>query len=98
MINEESNFELFKEVNNAPESIKEVNNDPESIVLNIASMVRRLRKQRGLSGKELGDMIGLSQQQISRYERGMNNITMDTLCKIANVFGVPVVYLIKNSI
>ncbi|WP_080750892.1 helix-turn-helix domain-containing protein [Providencia rettgeri] len=88
IINEESNFELFKEVNN----------DPESIVLNIASMVRRLRKQRGLSGKELGDMIGLSQQQISRYERGMNNITMDTLCKIANVFGVPVVYLIKNSI
>ncbi|ENG4185988.1 helix-turn-helix transcriptional regulator [Providencia rettgeri] len=29
-----------------------------------------LRKEKGLSGAELGRSVGLSQQQISRYERG----------------------------
>ncbi|EKT61917.1 TPA: helix-turn-helix domain-containing protein [Providencia alcalifaciens] len=44
--------------------------------------IKRLRKERGLSGKELANLLYISQQQISRYERGTVNFTIDFLFEI----------------
>ncbi|HEJ9661895.1 TPA: helix-turn-helix domain-containing protein [Proteus mirabilis] len=52
----------------------------------VGSLIRKLRVEHGLSGKELGDMIGISQQQISRYERAKSDISLNTLVKIAAGF------------
>nr|WP_050979636.1 helix-turn-helix transcriptional regulator [Providencia stuartii] len=38
--------------------------------------------KRGLSGHELANIINLSQQQISRYERGVNKLSLDKLIEI----------------
>ncbi|MEY0874462.1 helix-turn-helix domain-containing protein, partial [Providencia manganoxydans] len=35
--------------------------------------IRKRRKHLGLSGIELANLVGVSQQQISRYERGECN-------------------------
>ncbi|HBC0990430.1 TPA: helix-turn-helix transcriptional regulator [Escherichia coli] len=49
------------------------------IPLYLGMWIKSLRKQRGLSGKQLAVMINISQQQISRYERGVSDIRPDML-------------------
>ncbi|MEX5951237.1 helix-turn-helix domain-containing protein [Providencia vermicola] len=44
--------------------------------------LRQARMKRGLSGNELADIINLSQQQVSRYERGVNKLSLDKLIEI----------------
>lgn len=46
----------------------------------VADEIASLRKNKLLSGKELGLLIGVSQQQISRYENGICEMTLSTLC------------------
>ncbi|MFS3860886.1 helix-turn-helix domain-containing protein [Proteus mirabilis] len=48
----------------------------------MGSEIKRLRIKKGLTGAELGKLINLSQQQISRYERGLNCINMAKLLDI----------------
>ncbi len=45
--------------------------------------IRKRRKHLGLSGIELANLVGVSQQQISRYERGECNINVENLHMLA---------------
>ncbi|MCW2257897.1 transcriptional regulator with XRE-family HTH domain [Providencia alcalifaciens] len=45
----------------------------------VGKEIFRLRRKRGLTGKLLAEKLNVSQQQISRYERGVSNINVDTL-------------------
>lgn len=57
----------------------------------IAGMkIKYLRKKKGLTTSELGGFIGFSQQQISRYERGINCIHIDLLVALSFFFEVPI--------
>lgn len=57
-----------------------------SVDTNAGHLIRKLRKKSGMSGKELGETIGLSQQQVSCYERGESEFTLEKLQKFAAVF------------
>ncbi|HGN1704472.1 TPA: helix-turn-helix domain-containing protein [Providencia rettgeri] len=46
--------------------------------------IRKRRKYLGLSGIELANLVGVSQQQISRYERGECNINIENLHILAS--------------
>ncbi len=52
------------------------------------AVIRLLRKKKQLSGYEFGQLTGLSQQQISRYERGRNHLTLNLLIKMLIVLDV----------
>lgn len=52
--------------------------------------IRKIRKQQKLSMKELGKRIGLSEQAISQYERGVRNISLEVLYAIANALNVSI--------
>ncbi|EJD6048616.1 MULTISPECIES: helix-turn-helix domain-containing protein [Providencia] len=52
----------------------------------VACELSSLRRQNGLTGKELAKYIGISQQQISRYELGICSINIGTLAIILNIF------------
>nr|WP_314266670.1 helix-turn-helix transcriptional regulator [uncultured Moellerella sp.] len=52
---------------------------PSRINENAGEVLRLLRKRKQLSGEDLGKLTGLSQQQISRYERGVNHLTLSLL-------------------
>lgn len=56
--------------------------------LAIGAEVARLRREKALSGKELGDLVGLSQQQISRYENGICEMTIVMLCNVLHCLDV----------
>lgn len=45
----------------------------------VGQYLKETRMNKDLSGKDLGVLLNISQQQISRYERGQNQITLDKL-------------------
>lgn len=52
--------------------------------------ITALRKARGLSQTEVGKALGVTFQQVQKYERGKNRIGAGRLQAIANLFEVPV--------
>ena len=56
--------------------------------------IYELRKQRGLSQKELGEAVGLSHKAISTIESGSRSTTIEKLVLLADFFGVSTDYLL----
>lgn len=54
------------------------------------------RKKQNLSQQELGELLGVSQQTISKYEKGTREPDTQTLIKLSRLFGVSVDYLLSN--
>lgn len=52
------------------------------------SNIRNLREERGITQKALGEIIGVSQQIVSRMEKNRNTIQADVLIQLADYFGV----------
>ncbi|HTZ17677.1 MAG TPA: helix-turn-helix transcriptional regulator [Dissulfurispiraceae bacterium] len=55
----------------------------------IGEKIRGLRKAGGLSQMKLADMVGVSYQQIQKYEKASGNISVERLEQIAKAFKVP---------
>ena len=69
----------------------------QSVDLLVANRVKRRRKHLGLSQKTLGDGIGISFQQIQKYECGANRITAGKLYLIAEILKVPISYFFEEA-
>ena len=54
--------------------------------------MRLRRTMLGLSQESLGDSLGLTFQQVQKYERGANRIGAGRLLQLANVLGVSISY------
>ncbi|WP_311751362.1 helix-turn-helix transcriptional regulator [Proteus columbae] len=54
----------------------------------IGRKITYYRKMKGISLDELATIIGVSQQQQSRYERGINRINLDRLNQYAQIFDI----------
>lgn len=48
----------------------------------MGDMIKAVRKERGLTQQELGDLIGVQKAQICRLERNTKNITVGTILKV----------------
>ena len=61
---------------------------------------KKIRSQRillGLSQTELGDKLGITFQQIQKYERGANRISVGRLKRIADIFDVPIYFFFDGA-
>ena len=63
-------------------------NGPDPIDVAVGINLRRVRKERGLSQQEVGAAIGVTFQQLQKYENGKNRISASMLVKAAKVVGV----------
>jgi transcriptional regulator with XRE-family HTH domain len=70
---------------------------PDNIDVEVGRLVRVQRIARGLSQTELGNQIGVTFQQVQKYESGANRISMGRLTRIGRVLGVDVTYLLGAS-
>lgn len=62
--------------------------------LQLASNIRRLRKERGWSQETLAFEAGLHATEISRLERGLREPRLGTIASVAEALGVTVAALI----
>lgn len=63
-----------------------------SVDKEIGSRVRMRRMLIGMSQEKLGEMLGLTFQQVQKYEKGANRISVSRLLDIASILGVDVKY------
>jgi transcriptional regulator with XRE-family HTH domain len=61
-----------------------------SIDKEIGTRVRMRRISVGMSQEKLGEMLGLTFQQVQKYEKGMNRISVGRLVDIAKILGVDI--------
>ena len=60
--------------------------------------IAELRKKIGLSQSALGEILGVSQQTISKYEKSDLNAPADILAKMSRVFKVSIEYILRNEL
>jgi hypothetical protein len=65
-------------------------NGPERVDVHVGVRVRVLRTLKGLTQEKLGEALGLTFQQVQKYERGTNRISASRLHQIGGILGVPV--------
>ena len=59
--------------------------------------IHELRTSQGLSRKQLGLKIGVTHQQLQKYEKGTNRIAFGRLCLIAKALGKPIAYFSDDA-
>ena len=64
--------------------------------LEIGSLIRRLRREQGMTQQQLAKRLGIPYQSIGQWERGMRNPKIETLQAIADAIGVSLDYLLGN--
>ncbi len=68
----------------------------DEIDIEIGKRVRQARVAAGLSQTQLGVQLGVSFQQVQKYEKGVNRIGGGRLYKIARFLGVKVTYFFDD--
>jgi transcriptional regulator with XRE-family HTH domain len=63
----------------------------------IGSLIREMRKAAGMSQMRLADKIGVSYQQVQKYEKGASKLSVPRLMQIAEIFGVPVTAFLDDG-
>src|SRR5260221_7115236 len=69
---------------------------PNPIDIHVGSRVRLRRTLLGMSQEKLGEAIGLTFQQVQKYERGANRVGASRLYDLSRVLDVPVSYFFEE--
>lgn len=76
---------------NAPRS-------PNQVDVLVGEKLTRLRREHDYSQKDVADMLGVSFQQVQKYEKGKNRISVGRLWEISLLFSVTPNYFYKELI
>ena len=70
---------------------------PNPVDKHVGSRVRMRRLMVGMSQERLGEALGLTFQQIQKYEKGTNRIGASRIQQIADILQIPVSFLFEGS-
>ena len=62
----------------------------------VGGRVRQLRNRRGMTQRQLAKAIGVTYQQLQKYESGVNRMGAGRLYRIAEALGVPLGYFFEG--
>lgn len=63
----------------------------------IGRRLRAARQLKGLSQEALGEKVGVTFQQVQKYERGANRIAGSRLWSLAQTLDLPITYFFPNE-
>jgi transcriptional regulator with XRE-family HTH domain len=70
---------------------------PNPIDKHVGSRVRMRRMMLSMSQEKLGDALGLTFQQVQKYEKGTNRIGASRLQQISTILQVPVAFFFEGA-
>lgn len=70
---------------------------PNPVDAHVGSRVRLRRMLLGMSQERLGESMGLTFQQVQKYEKGVNRIGASRLFQIAKILDVPVQFFFEEA-
>ena len=69
---------------------------PEAVDVHVGSQINMRRRILGISQTELGNCIGVSFQQVQKYEKGKNRVSSGRLQQIADLLKVEVPFFFEG--
>lgn len=73
-----------------------IQKNSEKIHYLIGQRVFKKRKELGYTGSDLAQLLGVSQQQVSRYERGKNRVDLLHLFEISIALNTPINWFLED--
>ena len=70
---------------------------PNPIDIHVGGRIRLRRNMLGLSQEKLGESLGITFQQIQKYEKGTNRVGASRLQAIASILEVPVAFFFEDA-
>ncbi|MBX3573306.1 MAG: helix-turn-helix transcriptional regulator [Mesorhizobium sp.] len=70
---------------------------PNPIDIHVGSRIRLRRNMLGMSQEKLGESLGITFQQIQKYEKGTNRVGASRLQAIASILSVPVSFFFEDA-
>src|SRR5579862_7984206 len=70
--------------------------NPNPIDLHVGARIRMRRRMLGVSQEKLADALGLTFQQVQKYERGANRVSASKLYEIAAALKTPVAHFFEG--
>lgn len=64
--------------------------------MTVAENIKRIRKEKGLTQKQLGKKCGMAESTLRQYELGYRHPKIETIQKIADALEVPIIDLAEN--
>ena len=61
------------------------------------TMLKKYRKQKNLTQRELADALHISQTSVSKYERGESEPDLDMIIQMADFFGVTIDEFVRGN-
>lgn len=71
---------------------------PNPVDIEVGARIRTRRRIVGMSQGKLADALGVTFQQVQKYEKGTNRVGASRLQNVANVLGVPVSYFFDEQV
>ncbi len=71
---------------------KDLETAPNPVDVHVGLRIRLRRKELGVSQEKLAEAIGLTFQQVQKYERGSNRISASRLLEFSKVLDVSIPY------
>lgn len=69
---------------------------PHPTDVHVGKKVREARAAKGLSQGQLGEVLGVSFQQVQKYEKGTNRIGSSRLWAMSQALDVPIAYFFEG--
>lgn len=69
---------------------------PNPIDIHVGSRIRLRRVLVGMSQEKLGEQLGITFQQVQKYEKGTNRVGSSRLYRISQILGVPVSFFFED--
>src|SRR5579863_2718872 len=70
---------------------------PDSTDVHVGSQIRTRRQELGMSQEKLADGLGLTFQQVQKYEKGANRVGASRLQAISALLQVPISFFFENA-
>ena len=62
--------------------------DPDEVILRVGKRIGQIRREKGITQRQLGEDLGVAVTWISKIETKGSNLGIKTIVKIANALGV----------
>ncbi|WP_107988501.1 helix-turn-helix domain-containing protein [Breoghania corrubedonensis] len=70
---------------------------PNPVDVHVGSRIRLRRMMLGMSQEKLGEHLGITFQQIQKYEKGTNRVGASRLQHIATILNVPISFFFEDA-
>lgn len=70
---------------------------PNPIDVHVGSRIRLRRTMLGMSQEKLGESLGITFQQVQKYEKGTNRVGASRLQNIADILSVPAAFFFEDA-